>query len=164
METGFGAREEAFAIENLSLGPLGTSYCANPVPNSPGAAGVLAIVGTTSLRLARVELRASSLPAATFGFSLTSQTQADVTGLPGSVGRLCLGGAVGRFVGPGQVQSTGSEGAFGLAVDLSAFPQPTGAVAVQPGETWSFQAWHRDVLSSGGLTSNLTSALAVTFP
>ena len=33
------------------------------------------------------------------------------------------------------------------------------SVAVQPGETWQFQAWFRDV----GGTSNLTDGVAVSF-
>jgi len=39
---------------------------------------------------------------------------------------------------------------------------PTGFVAVAAGETWSFQAWHRD--SVGGATvSNFTNGLEVDF-
>ena len=32
-------------------------------------------------------------------------------------------------------------------------------VAVQPGDTWNFQAWYRDI----GNTNNFTDAVAVTF-
>ena len=67
-----------------------------------------------------------------------------------------------RFVGPGQVQSTGSIGRIDLTVNLTAIPTPTGFVAVQPGQTWYFQAWHRDVFA-GAATSNFTSGLGVQF-
>ena len=40
--------------------------------------------------------------------------------------------------------------------------QPVGTVMVQPGDTWHFQAWHRDA-SGGQTTSNPTDAVAVTF-
>jgi hypothetical protein len=35
-------------------------------------------------------------------------------------------------------------------------------VAVQPGDTWCFQAWYREVLPIQG--SNFTDALSVQFP
>jgi len=74
---------------------------------------------------------------------------------------LCLGGSIGRFVGPGQVMNSGASGSFTLTVDLSALPTPTGLVTAQPGETWNFQAWYRD--ANPGPTSNFTDAVAVTF-
>ena len=82
----------------------------------------------------------------------------------GSQGNLCLGGNIGRFVGPGQVMDSGASGSFAMTVNLNAMPAPTlsGTVAVQPGDTWNFQAWHRD--SVGGMaTSNFTDAVSVTF-
>ncbi len=51
----------------------------------------------------------------------------------GSAGALCLGGAIGRFSGPGQVQVTSSTGGMSLDVDLGAMAQPTlYAVAPEP--------------------------------
>ncbi len=44
-------------------------------------------------------------------------------------------------------------------MDLTAVPQPTGNVAVQPGDTWNFQAWYRDI----GNTNNFTDAVSVLF-
>ena len=37
-----------------------------------------------------------------------------------------------------------------------------GLVAVQPGETWSFQAWYRDTVG-GSATSNFSDGLEITF-
>ena len=80
----------------------------------------------------------------------------------GSQGVLCLGGAIGRFVAPTQVQDSGATGTFSLVLDVFDIPQPTGAVAIQPGTTWNFQAWHQDVVG-GAATSNFTDATSVTF-
>ncbi|MEL6908044.1 MAG: hypothetical protein AAFP22_21730, partial [Planctomycetota bacterium] len=79
------------------------------------------------------------------------------------LGTLCLGGNVGRFNAPGQILSSGLGGAFALTVDLGAIPELAGLVAVQPGETWRFQAWHRDFVSGVGTTSNLTDRATLGF-
>lgn len=132
-----------------------------PVPNSTGAAGAIAATGTTSLTANDFGLSASSLPLSAFGFFLTSRSSGSV--LPAnSMGRLCLSGAIGRFVGPGQVLSSGATGSFSLALDLALHPTPTGLVQVLPGETWFFQAWHRDAVM-GSATSNFTTGIAATF-
>ena len=56
---------------------------------------------------------------------------------------------------------TGPAGVIDLTLDLTAIPQPAGPTAVLPGETWTFQCWFRD--SNPGGTSNLTSAIQITF-
>jgi len=109
-----------------------------------------------------VTLEASNLPNASFGFFLTSQTQGLTMNPGGSTGNLCLGGAIGRYVGPGQIQNSGSAGAISLAIDLTMTPTPTGLVAVQAGETWFFTAWHRDSVS-GNATSNFTDGVELAF-
>ena len=80
----------------------------------------------------------------------------------GSAGNLCVTGAIGRYVGPGQIQNSGGAGAIGLDLDLQQMPTPTGLVAAQSGETWHFQAWHRD-FQAGVATSNFTQALSLSF-
>ena len=106
-------------------------------------------------------LTAADLPPSSFGFFLASQTQGAVANPGGSEGVLCLGGAIGRFVGPGQIKNSGSNGEFSLALDLTALPSPTGFVAAMPGETWNFQAWHRDSVG-GNAVSNFTDGLSTT--
>ncbi|MEM8711748.1 MAG: hypothetical protein AAGG01_12405, partial [Planctomycetota bacterium] len=78
-----------------------------------------------------------------------------------NAGRLCLGSPVGRFGLPGQVQSTGLAGFIELDVDLTSLPTPSGHVAAQLGESWTFQAWFRDV--PGGSEANFTDAVRVMF-
>ena len=90
------------------------------------------------------------------------QTQGSVANPGGSEGILCLGGAIGRYVGPGQIVNSGATGEVSLALDLTQTPQPTGFVSVQPGETWNFQAWYRDAVG-GTATSNFTDGLEVQF-
>ena len=109
-------------------------------------------------------LTAGDLPTNSFGFFLASQTQAQVANPGGSAGNLCLGGAIGRYVGPGPGPELRLRtGAFSLALDLTNTPQPTGAVAVAGrGDTWSFTTWHRDAVA-GTTTSNFTDGLEITF-
>jgi len=76
----------------------------------------------------------------------------------GSQGVLCLGGPIGRYAP--QTFATSALGSGALAVDLGALPQPTGFRAALPGETWTFQAWHRDANPS--VTSNFTHAVSIT--
>ena len=89
-------------------------------------------------------------------------TEGFVMNPAGSQGNLCLAGAIGRFVGPGEIQSSGSTGTISLDIDLTQLPQPTGTVVVSMGETWSFQLWHRDIVA-GNSTSNFTDGLRITF-
>ena len=105
-------------------------------------------------------LRASSLPQNAFGFFLVSDTQGFTANPGGSQGDLCLGGSIGRFVGAGQIKSSGSTGSFSLEIDLSNLPGPSGSVSAMPGETWNFQAWHRDSVG-GSAVSNFTGAVGV---
>ncbi len=138
-----------------ALPPLGNQYCGPGVPNSSGASAVITADGSKSVVVNDVTLTAAQLPVGQFGFFLTSQTQGFFNP-PGSNGFICLGGAIGRF---NQPQNIGQGPTFSIQVDLTAVPRPTGPVAVQPGDTWNFQAWYRDV----GNTNNFTDAVSVTF-
>ena len=79
----------------------------------------------------------------------------------GSQGNLCLIGQIGRFVAPGQVQSSGAPRRIQLQLDLTNLPIGAGQAAVAPGETWNFTLWYRD--ENPGPTSNFTDAVGVTF-
>lgn len=132
------------------------------VPNSTGAAGRIAASGSLVAAAGDVTRWADDLPLQQFGIFLASRT-AGVSPMAAGPGTLCLGGSPGRFIGPGQVLSSGSAGWFSLVLDLTRIPQPSSFVAVQPGQTWRFQAWHRDFLPGGALTSQFTDAIALTF-
>jgi hypothetical protein len=77
----------------------------------------------------------------------------------GSQGNLCLGGQIGGF--KQDVKNSGAGGAFALDVDTLVIPQPGGSVAIQPGETWNFQAWFRD--KNPKRTSNFTDGISILF-
>ena len=153
-------------IDNLRFDvspfPIGTTYCSPAVPNTTGTWGRIYATGSTEVASNDVRLRAAWLPINSFGYFITSRTQAHVPNAGGSHGVLCLGGGtIGRFVGQGQVQNTGQTGSFTLQLDLTRMPTPTALVAAAAGETWNFQAWHRDF--SGVGASNFTEAVAITF-
>ena len=140
---------------------LGQVYCRPSVPNRTGCGGIILATGDTRLATGTLDLSAAQLPPHEFGIFLASRTQDMITGVGGSEGILCLGGTVERFVGPGQVLSSGPAGQFTLSVDLNGIPNGSNVAAVQAGETWNFQAWHRD--TNPMPTSNFTDAVGVTF-
>jgi len=145
----------------LERGNLGTNYCSPGVANSTGHPGVITAFGRRTVAGNDVTLRAQGLPSNAFGYFLTSRTQGSLGQPGGSLGVLCLGGSIGRYVGPGQIKNTGDIGEFSLVLDLTQTPTPTGPVSIAPGETWNFQSWHRDAVG-GAATSNFTNGLSVT--
>ncbi|MEM1452011.1 MAG: hypothetical protein AAGI22_23080 [Planctomycetota bacterium] len=145
----------------LGDGSIGTNYC-SANPNSTGTTSKISAVGSASVADNSVTLFASDLPLNATTYFLTSMTQDFVMNPGGSQGNLCVGGAIGRYVGPGQVLNSGAAGEASLVLDLTQTPQPTGFVSIQPGETWNFQGWHRDSLM-GSATSNFTDGLEILF-
>lgn len=146
----------AFRVE---LSARGETYCRPAAPNSTGCAGLLDVTGDDHVAANDIRLTARLLPSHAAGYFLASLAPDRIVHPGTSQGTLCLGGAIGRFVGPGQVQNSGATGTFTLALDLGALPSPSGPVVAQPGDTWHFQCWHRDVNPT--VTSNFTDAVSV---
>jgi len=48
-----------------------------------------------------------------------------------------------------------------IEVNTLNIPNVPTAVAIQPGETWSFQPWYRD--ANPAITSNFSDRLTITF-
>ncbi|MCP3918430.1 MAG: hypothetical protein GY711_23035 [bacterium] len=138
--------------------PLGNRYCTPGNLNSAGGRGRVDASGRPHAVFNRLTLAATELPPNQFGYFLVGSDAAAIPGAGGSQGVLCLSGTIGRFVT--QVQSSGPDGAFDIAVDLTALPTAP-LHAVVAGETWRFQAWYRD--QNPNQTSNFTDAIAVTF-
>jgi hypothetical protein len=138
-----------------------TSTCASN-PSSTGSVAVLVGAGSNVVANNDVRLIATSMPLNAFGYFLASRTAGSVANPGGSRGVLCLGGSIGRYVGPGQILNSGAGGSISLQLDLTSMPQPTGPVAVVTGETWHFQAWFRDAVG-GSATSNFTNGLTAAF-
>ncbi|MEM9799804.1 MAG: hypothetical protein AAGA20_05715 [Planctomycetota bacterium] len=116
-------------------------------------------VGEEDVAKNELAIVAHGLPLSASGYALASLSPSAPVEPPGSVGELCLGGAIGRYAG--SVFFTGLLGAGATTIDLNALPQPTGSVVGIPGQTWFFQAWYRDSIG-GTPTSNFTDAIGVT--
>lgn len=139
-------------------------YCQSN-PTSTGVNSTISLTGSTSAAADNVTLTAT-VPANVFGFFITSRMQGFVANPAGSQGNLCLGGGIGRFVGPGQIMHSGASGTITLDTNtgvwsLSAIPTPSGPYQAAPGITTNFQLWHRD--SGGVATSNFTDGYSVTW-
>ena len=147
------------AVDGVSIG---APYCTS-VPNSTGVAAGISAFGSQTLAQNDVRLSTGNMPQNSFGFFITSQVQGFLMNPGGSQGNLCLGGAIGRYVGPGQIMSSGAAGMISLDIDLTQVPQPNGAVAVAVGETWNWSTWYRDLDTAGNATSNFSNGLEVTF-
>lgn len=141
----------------------GVPYC-DATPNSSGVPTYIGGQGSNRVTNNDLRLFALDLPIHQFGIFLASRGRTFVPGVGGaSNGNLCVGGGmnqVGRFVGPGQILSSGPDGWFSLQLDLGAIPEGNVFVQVQPGETWHFQAWFRDPV---GLGSNFTNGTEIRF-
>ena len=94
-----------------------------PVSGLAGSPGTLAASGSALVSQNDVTLVASALPQNSFGFFLASRTAGFVANPGGSQGNLCLGGSIGRYVGPGQIQNSGGTGAFSLALRVKHWKQ-----------------------------------------
>ncbi len=138
---------------------VGFDTCGPARPTSTGAPGTLQILGSNVITLQSMSLHASDLPPATTGFFLASNASIGPMPITSSMGLLCLGGAIGRYAGPGQIQNSGANGEFELAIDPTAITTPTGSVQPTIGESWTFQAWFRD--ANPQPTSNFTNAVTV---
>ncbi len=137
---------------------IGTEYCTNATPNSTGQAGSIYAIGFNGPGTLHkwLSLQVQNLPPGQFGLFLAAMGTNFVPNPGGSLGNLCLGGAIGRFNTASQLQISDPGGQAGLEIDLNAIPQPTGSVILQSGQTWNFQMWHRDI----GGTSNFTNAVS----
>ncbi|MEM9381563.1 MAG: hypothetical protein AAGB93_16530, partial [Planctomycetota bacterium] len=148
-----GSAIRGLAFESASA--VGSGYCVG-FPNSTGVPSELFAFGSDVLAENALTLSAVSLPPNAFGFFIVSRTSGFVPNAGGGSGTLCLGGSIGRYVGAGEIMNSRQLGAFCLAVDLQAIPQPTGFESGAVGEVWRFQAWHRETAGTGQATSNFT--------
>ena len=161
--TGDGDRLVANSLLAVTTdgGTVGTPYCM-PNANVTGVPARINVTGSAFVANNDLALSASSLPQFSFSLFLVSSTQNFVPNPSGSAGNLCLGGLLGRYVGPGQVQQSDAAGNISLQVDLTQIPQPLGFVAVQPGETWNFSTWFREG-GPAGPSSNFSNGYEITF-
>ncbi len=136
------------------------AFCFQPV-TSAGTFTEVRATGAFSVSRDAVRLTSTGLPpnvTAIFVMSKTLGPPPSPIGNPG----VCLGGQIGRLVGPGQILTSDASGRIDLRIDTGAIPQGFGAVPAQTGETWYFQGWHRDV-SQGMASFGFTPAAGITF-
>ncbi|MDF1837214.1 MAG: hypothetical protein P1V35_05045 [Planctomycetota bacterium] len=125
-------------------------------PNSTGDYSFLRLTGTPFTVGTKV-LYASAMPLNQFGYFLVGQGTTSVTP-PGSSGTFCIAGAAfGRYNGNFEIFYTSTLGEGTHVIDPSNLRGPSGDIVGQAGETWNFQAWHRE---NGG-DSNFTNAVSL---
>jgi glucose/arabinose dehydrogenase len=138
-----------------NCGSVGQRYCSPAVLNSSGDSATITARGSSVLVDNDLRLDVERLPMNALGYCLVSRAQASIPQPGGSVGTLCLGGTIGRYIA--QAQNSGSAGTFTVMADLTQLPAIGGASV---GETLHFQAWFRDF--QGFNTSNFTDGVSVT--
>lgn len=151
--------------ENATTASVGNAApaCAVGALNSTGRPGEIVAYGSASVTSTDLRLNAVRLPPDEFGFFVGARAVGSPIPVAMAQGSICLRGSIGRYNGPGALQSSGPAGTFWLALDPQSLLIGPGAVAALTNETWSFQAWHRDVDALGAATSNFTNALSVVF-
>ena len=141
----------------VALGPdIGATYCTSE-PNSTGLMGHLQIAGSNVAADDMVQLRAFDLPPGQFVLFLGGPNPTNVLHPGGYDGVLCIGSPHARF--KYQIQQATACGRASIIVDTTNVsthpPQP-----ILGGQTWHFQAWHRDTVGSG---ANFTDAASAGF-
>lgn len=152
--------DQAFRVHTARFhgDAVGDRICSPAAPNSTGTFASLLATGSDVAFANDLTLHLDGAPPGTFGLFVTSETQDHVPHAGGSQGTLCLGGTIGRF--NAHVFQTSPAGAATFSPDLTRLPVGPGIPAF-PGETWTFQAWYRDLNPT--VTSNFTDAIAVRF-
>lgn len=140
------------------LPPVGAPLCEPAATNSTGLPGLLVATGAVEVSVNTVTLTASQIPSGEFAMLLNGRDQG-LFSPPGSQGTLCIAGPTGRYLD--QLKMAGAGGAAVFALDLEHTPTFGGEIAIQAGETWTFQCWYRDV--NPGATTNFTNAVEITF-
>ncbi len=131
------------------------AYCqANT--NSSGHIGGVFSIGSLSVADNNFVLIAANLPVNQFTYFLGGTAAGFVPNPGGSQGNFCLGGNGARF--GSQIGLSDFLGTYTRTLDLTQFPTKP-VSSVQAGETWYFQAWHRE---NGG-QSNFTTGLSALF-
>ncbi len=150
---------------------LGLPFCDPGLPNSTGASTLLAAY-PNGLAAPSVRLESNMGPPAQFGYFLVGTIPHSGTQI--SQGLLCIGifgaigrynrigtplGSLGRFDALGDLQNLSGTSTTGMGFDIPLTVPIVGSPAIQSGQTWHFQLWHRE---AGGF-SNFSNGLSITF-
>jgi len=160
-----------FAVLNSLTNPDGTSgrievyagapgdaerYC-DAQPNSTGVAARIELDGPISVGNDFLTLRATGAVPSQAGLFLYGP---DVAQLPMGVGTLCVSGPLFRL---GPPQTADAEGNHERAIVFSEAPTGFGPGRIEPGSTWSFQLWYRDLFGTRVGQFNFSDAYRIEF-
>ena len=139
---------------------IGTNYCGPGEPNSTGNPGSIIASGSDVAADENLNLTAYDLPPGNVCLFLASENQGFIQP-PRSCGPICLMGPdIARFKFDAQVID--DHGKCSLDIDpfvvLTNPPQP-----ILAGQTWNFQAWHRDAGAGPDCNNNFTDAVEIMF-
>lgn len=157
-----------YCFSSASACPCGASDWQGPFGGCPSILGIgarLITYGCASVSGDDLELAVLDLPPTTLGRFYMGGAPAQI---PFGNGLLCAGsGGYGQFRFPAQpaLLATSSHGAFRFGPGIAAHSQQFfgGLGVIQPGSTWRFQAWFRDVQNPCGGGFNTSNATSVTF-
>ncbi len=138
----------------------GTFYCSSN-SNTTGVVASISASGSNLVSSNNLTLLGGNMPTGEFAIFICGTERGFVAFPGGSIGNLCVGGALGRYNGPGQILQVVANG-ISLPIDLTSMPGPNGPSAVMVGDSWHFQAWYRDNILGQSL-SNFTPGMTVTF-
>ncbi len=137
---------------------IGANYCGPAIPNSVGLSAHICAIGSTVASMNDLVLGCSDMPPNEFGYFLNSRIQGCFSPM-GTPGKICLSNQIGRH--NMQILNSGPAGMFCTMINLTTFPNPGfpgGMGQVVAGDTWNFQCWYRD-----GMTSNYSEGLQIIF-
>lgn len=164
MTRGGDSAGAGYCYGDSSVCPCGVGDPFGGCPHYVGIGARLVTYGSPSVAADDFELAVLDLPTTTVGRFYMG---GGITQVPFGNGLLCAGsGGYGQFRFPVQhPQSSGFFGAFRFGPGIVAHSHqqfgPLGAI--QPGSTWQFQAWFRDVQNPCGGRFNTSNATSVTF-
>jgi len=138
-------------LADLGPGCSAANFC-TALPNSTGNPASILSSGDASFALDNFTLACLYLPATTVGLFFSGTSAVD-PGVPFGNGLLCVGGTIVRH---GTVQVTDGVAIDGQSLTSSEY------TGVRPGDKRYYQFWYRNV-AAGGVGSNTSDALAVTF-
>jgi hypothetical protein len=145
---------EDFNGDGLADACFPPNYC-SANPNSSGNTASLTLEGTPLLAAADLRVHATGCAIQEWSYFVMSQSQDFMPGFGGSAGNLCVGAPIVRFNrNLVQVRKTNLAGARSYVLDFSGSPEDQ----ILLGQTWNFQLWFRD-----GMSSNTSDAVTVLF-
>ena len=137
-------------------------YCVGNA-NAAGLIGTVELTGSPIIFDNDFTLVGRNLPTGVPAYFVFSANTGYVNPFGGGNGVLCLGAPIRRFnpFTGYSVLFSNAAGEVSFSPDLANLPQPA---ALLPGDTLHFQLWHREFdASTGGMTSNTSSAVRVMF-